>query len=82
MRPTPMTGRSLPATSVEEAHQNQKTTLNENLLQGLALGGCDPLRQPINRLGLPHIIPEALEMIHLASKTFWMNQRKTTKDVV
>jgi len=67
---TQMTERHQPVTQVDLAHLTLRIVPNESPLQGLDLGGCDPLKQLDNRLGLPHITPEELEMIHLAWNTF------------
>jgi len=69
MRLTQMTGRHQPVTQVDLPHQTQRTALNINPLQGLDLGECDLLKQLVSHLGLLHIIPEVLEMIHLALTT-------------
>jgi len=67
---TQTTERHQPVTQVDLTHLTLRIVPNESPLQGLDLGGCDPLKQLDSRLGLLHIAPEVPEMIHLAWKTF------------
>jgi len=82
MRPTQTTGKHQLVTPVDQLCQSPRIILSANPLQGLDHGGCDPLRQPVNCLDLPHVAPEALETTLSASKISSMSLREpTTKDV-
>jgi len=63
-------------------HPNPKNNPSESPLLGLDHGGCAPLEQLDNRLGLPHVTPEEPGMTRSVLTTSWTNPNEQTTKVV
>ena len=68
---------------VDPLHLNPTINLSESPLLGLDHGGCVPLEQLDNLLGLLHATLGVLGMTRSVLKTSWTNRKEQTiKDVV